>query len=470
MTPVDAGPRPCIPGIRETACASPGAPDAAAGGDATLDATIAPAMPQVFPDVNNTIGLPLHPELSRPCARASSYTLENVGDAPLTVNDLAQAGSPEFSVVDENCRGSVLDTSSRVCQVKVCFASQVPGTRDALLTLSTTAGDVQIPLSNQVLPWTSGLDATVGNQGVVLISGTNDRHDYVRGVIAVDDGATAAVWSPGGFNLVSAGGALRWISIADVAAGYLELGVLRAGASGQGIYALLSTGALVRFLDDGTRDTAFGGGGTVSLGGSSYFGIAVQRSGRILAVGTSPSFTGARAFLSDGAEDLTYRTSFANQGKVTIDDRGRLYVVTINGVIRLFPAGGIDPGFAYHDRVDAMIVDREQRLVVVAMGTVVRLDDAGVPSLIPLASTPDAMVGFVGGAVDARGRLLLTTFVGATLRYLDDGTFDGRVGFTDGSAFAIACPPVGGCWIAGMAGSTYPAPNFHENYVLRLAP
>ena len=115
MTPVDAGPRPCIPGIRETACAWSGAPDAAAGADATPDATIAPAMPQVFPDVNNTIGLPLHPELSRPCARASSYTLENLGDAPLTVNDLAQAGSPEFSVVDENCRGRVLDTSSREC-------------------------------------------------------------------------------------------------------------------------------------------------------------------------------------------------------------------------------------------------------------------------------------------------------------------------------------------------------------------
>jgi hypothetical protein len=104
------------------------------------------------------------------------------------------------------------------------------------------------------------------------------------------------------------------------------------------------------------------------------------------------------------------------------------------------------------------------------------LDEGGAASAIPLAPQPELGGRLFGIAVDTRGRILLTSSTGAVLRYLADGTFDGRVGFAEGGAQAVVCPRQAGCLIAGTlyegevniarpSGTT-----LDESYVLRLAP
>jgi hypothetical protein len=202
----------------------------------------------------------------------------------------------------------------------------------------------------------------------------------------------------------------------------------------------------------------------------------------VLVIGTMYPTYGVRAFRPTGEEDLAYRTPLnplvdSRQGAIrTIDDAGRLYVATASGVVRLLLDGGIDPGFTFSGPVEALAVDRNQRLLVGASGKLSRLDEGGAASAIPLAAQAELGAPLAGIAVDARGRILLTSTSGAVLRTLADGTFDGKVGFAEGGARAVVCPRQAGCLIAGTLyeGSvniSRPSGTaLDEFYAVRLAP
>jgi hypothetical protein len=363
----------------------------------------------------------------------------------------------------------------------------------ASLTFHTSAGDLTADASSTVLPATEGLDRSFAGTGALLLP-LSDWFPYVHvihGATLLNNGMSLAMWDEFYNLLVVSSEGQPWSpaigSPTTVDSWQLSwISAVRAGGPGQGIYALVSpsgvlnVSAVVRFFDDGTRDTAFAGTGALVFDdflSAQYGGVEVQPSGRVLVIGA-----GVRAFRPSGEEDLAYRTSLTpladlNRGVIrAIDDGGRLYVATASGVVRLGVDGGIDPGFSFSGSVEALAVDRDQRLLVGASGKLWRLDEGGAAAAIPLAPQPELAARLFGIAVDMRGRILLTSSTGAVLRTLADGTFDGRVGFAEGGAQAVACPRQAGCLIAGTLyeGEVNVArpsgTNVDESYVLRLAP
>ena len=424
------------------------------------------------------LSVPLHPELDRRCARSDYFTLSNEGDNLLSTRQVTFTRVDGFTLIGDACSPRMLAYGEE-CGLQVCFTSTTPGRHETTLTVGTNGGDVQTALVGEVLPATPGLDPGFGRSGGVSLT-RSDGSASLRGVyiatLSNTDSTVAVSDGTFGFQFVSAAG--PWApAVGDaplVNGSYLgSMRALRAGGPGQGIYALVGPGsssnpaALIRFFDDGTRDLSFAGTGAVNLEAYvslPYAGIQVQASGRVLVIATYYEMAGVRAFSPGGQEDQAYRTNFANQGVSAIDDRGRLYVTTAAGVVRLKPDGGLDPGFTFSGAIEAMTVDRNQRLLVVAAGKLARLDDAGVATAVPLGSQPELAKPIAGIDVDAAGRILLTASGGAVLRYLDDGRFDARLGFADGGAREVVCPRAGGCSIAGTVGAS------GEDYVLRLAP
>ena len=462
------GSPPCVPGIRETACVSPDGPDAAADGRT-------PVTPAAGIDSAGGLGVPLHPELSRPCARVGSVRLYNPGNDPLTVSGMTLTGSPAFTLEGSRCTHTLAEHLS--CYQLICFTSASPGVHEAALTWTTSLGVVQGTLSNEVLLPTPGLDTSFAQTGA-LAFGAFPTTDSIRGAALLNDGESIAVWARDfGFERVRADGTREKIPGGPTPPGAWAFQTLRAGAPGQGFYAVIVEGpiaaALIRFSDDGTRDMGFAGSGAIILSGfqNAYPSIEVHPSGRLIVVGTDKAFAGARAFGPDGEEVESYRTTIANPLLTAIDDRGRLYATSPQGLLRLNPDGGIDAGFSYGGSVEAMVVDREQRLLVFASGTMARLDDAGNPSPIPLptASVIELRLPTAGIAVDARGRILVTPLGGAAVRFLEDGTLDTHAGFDYSGVQAVICPRQGGCWVAGIL-HPVATNSIEEDYVLRLAP
>jgi hypothetical protein len=439
---------------------------------------------------SESLAIPLHPELSRPCARTVSRGVSNEGDDPITVRAVELAGSAEFTFKNDSCTGHVLGYNGS-CSVQLCFTSTTSGNADATLTFHTSAGDLTSALRGTVLRVTDGLDRSFAGMGGRFLENTV----YVRNATLLNNRSSVAIWDQNYALLFVAGDGGIWLSPIGAAPTVPSFVLnwlcdVRAGGPGQGIYALISpngftnAASLVRFFDDGTRDPSFGDSGMVRLDDvliGQYSSVEVQPTGRVLVIGGM----GVRAYDPTGVEVTSYRTpvtlrvdeSRASRGAIrAVDATGRLYVRTTSGVVRLQIDGGIDPTFSFVGPAEAMTVDRDQRLLVTATGKLSRLDETGGVSSIPLVPQPELAAAMTGIAVDAQGRILLTSSTGAVVRYHLDGTTDGRVGFAEGGAIAVICPRQGGCLIAGTlsegevdiarpSGTT-----LDEGYALRLAP
>jgi len=472
--------------------------------DCAVEVVTLPASPAlVSPADDDTLGIPLHPELARYCARSGYFGLTNRGDDLVTVRSVALSGHPGFSIADDRCTNQSLafnGDGDALCSVKVCFTDSAPGTDTGSLTFHTTAGDLEADLSSVVLPETEGLDRSFAATGARLLPPWHPFPNaaVIEGATVLNNGASIAIWDPSYVLLFVSAEGDPWLPpLGDVpsASGFTlaSFTTVRAAGPGQGIYALISPFteslpvALVHFFDDGTRDTSFAGSGMVNFDDNFILapngGLEIQPSGRVLVIGTLNPQIGVNAYRPNGDEDVAYRTTVSDldpdryRGAIrAIDNHGRLYLRTTSGVVRLKTDGGIDPGFSFTGSPDALAVGGDQRLLVAGMGTLSALDDAGAPSAIPFGAMPELAATIVGIAEDARGRILLTGSTGVVRRYEPDGTFDGVVGFAEGGARTVICPPAAGCLIVGTlyegsvdisrpAGTT-----LDEDFVLRLAP
>jgi hypothetical protein len=408
--------------------------------------------------------VPLHPELAHECARIGYVDVTNNGDAPFVIYpDLT--GSPGFETIfpEDECPLPMFYDS---CQILMCFSSNVSMTHTAHLVVPSTATTASLDFTATVLPPTPGLDVARWRPY------TTDSQEQVRGVTALPDGKVA-VWdeSPAiTFEMVTSSGASErhWMG-AMTTLSQAAFRTMRAGATGQGIYAIVGNTvsgqhhALIHFDDGGARDAAFG---EIALDSDSYFpSSAIQvQPGRVLAIGT----TTVTAVVASGALDPSWGTAgvldFSAYGTFTganaMDDSGRLYLATTHGVIRIVAPGSIDPGFRYADAVTALAIAAGSPLVAGA-GVIARLDDTGAAAAVPLAPAPQLARPIVDLATDASGQLYLITDDGQLVRFTAGGQLDGVRGF-DG-ANRIACPQSGDCAVVGLASGL-------DKYVIELAP
>lgn len=352
------------------------------------------------------------------------------------------------------------------CQILMCFSSTVPATHTAHLVVPSTATTASLDFTATVLPPTPGLDLALWRPY------TTPAQEQVRGVTALPDG-TVAVWdeSPATtFETVTPTGAAALHPMGAVTSvSQAAFRTLRAGAPGQGIYAVVGNvapdgphHALIHFDDTGARDVAFG---EVALADTYVPSSAIQlQPGRILVIGA----TTVTAVAASGAVDTAWGTSgavdFSAAGTFTgasaIDAAGRLYVVTSTGVIRIAADGSLDPTFHYTGAVTALALAADAPLVATGDG-IARLDDTGAATALPLAPAPQLARPIVDLALDGAGRLYLITDDGQLVRFTQAGGFDGVHGF-DG-AHRIACPSSGDCAVVGLA-------NGLDRYLIELAP
>jgi hypothetical protein len=414
-----------------------------------------------------TLGVPLHPELDRPCARSGGAWLENDGDAPLVVQAVEMSGSEGFSIAKNDCLGASL-APRQGCGIFLCFTSTTPKEHTAVLKVTTNGGIVDLQLSQTVLPATLGLDASFGHSGGIVC---DPRLRTPLGATALDDATTIAVWGGGSFMLVSSDGTASWHWMGPVQSiQATEIRRMRSAPPGQGIYALVGYGgitfaALLHLGTDGTRDLEFGGTGEVGfgLGGDEYYprsALEVQASGRVLVIGGGA----VRAVTPTGQADPGFgvagettigNSRFFNNSSAT-DSRGRLYLGTTSGVTRLRSDGTVDPDFSFVGPMEVMALDMNERVLVAGAGALVRLEETGTATAVPLDSM--SPLSPIDLDVDGQGRLYFTTRAGEVLRFSSNGSFDRQVGFE--GAQGVVCQPNGACSIVG---STQLDP-----YVLRL--
>ncbi len=407
------------------------------------------------------LAVPLHPELAHDCARVGFVQIANTGDAPFVIFP-SLTGSPGFSTYfpQDECPLPMFFDS---CQIEMCFSSAVSTTHQAHLVVPSTVTTASLDFTATVLPPTPGLDLAMWRPYTTLYQ------EQVRGVTSLPGGAVA-VWDEAPaivFETVSATGVPVLHAMGPVtSASQAAFRTLRAGAAGQGIYAVVGDPthhALIHFDDAGSRDTAFG---EVALAGDSYVAAsAIQvQPGRALVIGNAT----VTAVLASGALDTSWGTAgvvdFSAHGTFTgasaLDGSGRLYVVTASGVIRIAASGAIDPGFGYAGTVTALAMAGGSP-VVAAGGAIVRLDDTGAPTALPLAASPQLARPIVDLGVDAGGQLYLVTDDGQLVRYAATGQLDGVRGF-DGARH-LACPASGDCAVVGVA-------NGLDRYLIELAP
>jgi hypothetical protein len=462
------GPAPCVPGIRETACAGAGAVSPDAGGASRVDA--GPGQLELVGS-GGTMSVPLHPELARWCAREQSLVFANTGGEPIVLSGIFS----DFAQTSDECSLQVLPPSG-TCFVAVCFSSgDGAGPHPGVVTFSfrsqssPSSGTVTVPLTANVLPPTPGLSPTFGSNGAVYVP------EYPSGAIdgaALLNDATVAAWQRGipALTFVTLDGEVSaYDATPDSGFDFLALA---AGAPGQGFHALLVNTSnalqLLHFLDDRARDPVFGDGGALSLEG--WIGplqMLARPTGGVIVLNLAGSAS-IRAVTADGQLDPTFTApQLGAVGASAIDSRGRVYVATRPRIVRLAPDGSVDPTFAFTGVPQAMTLDLDEHLLVaLAPLSLVRLDEsgAGTPIALTTAGTVPILALADGLAVDAQGRILVIGG-GLVLRYAADGTLDGQVGFRDGGAREVMCPLTGGgCFIAGTL-ATQP-----ESFVVRLLP
>jgi hypothetical protein len=472
--PPAGGLPPCVPGIRETACAGSGVMSTGAGGAGRVDGKPGQL---VLLATQGTLSVPLHPELARWCAREQALVFMNTGGEPIAIAGIVW----DFVQSKDECSLQVLPPSV-TCTVRVCFSGgEGPGQHLGTVALSfrsqsgANAGTVTVPLTANVLPPTPGLSPTFGSNGAVYVP-TIATGGGIAGATLLDD-ATVAARQAGApvLTFVTLDGK---VSTYDATPdGGHEFQALAAGAPGQGFHALLlNTGGalqLLHFSDDRARDPVFGSGGALSLGsgrGMAPPQMVARPSGGVVLVNL-PGSTAIRAVTSDGQLDPTFTAPLRGAvSATTIDSRGRIYVATGPGIVRLAPDGSADPTFAFTGTPQAMTLDLdEQLLVALTPLNLVRLDEAGAGTPIALATggTVPIVPNVDDLDVDARGRILVTGG-GFVLRYAADGTPDGQVGFSDGGARAVMCPLTGGACL--IAGTFDPDSSLQESFVVRLLP
>lgn len=438
----------------------------------------------------NSLIVPLHPELARPCARRDTVLVTNDGDEPTSAQPTV-IGSSSLSVAATMSPESPCGPSLRrdICSIEVCFTSSVAGTFDAQLQLVSATNVAQLDVSATALPAATDLDTTFAGDGAMLRAYITTFDEYPAGLTPGPSGSVIA-WDTApstSFFMFTPGGAMTSHAQGAVALlpgnGFLTR--LRAGGSGLGIYAIASYGALdgqqnalIHFDDAGTRDPAFAAGaGAVSLDADHYYyptrgRIEIQAAGRILVIGAAS----VRAFTPGGAVDTSYGSagiaSFSTLGAFTgftaLDSSDRLYLTTAQGVLRLLANGTIDATFSYGIPVEAMTLVADLPLVVAA-GVVSRVGATGTSTAITLDAVSQLSQPMIDLDVDANGSLYLLTASGDLAEFSSAGTFLGLRGFDH--AFETLCPTSGGCWVSGVTGATpQVAPAWLDKYLLRLAP
>ena len=385
------------------------------------------------------LAVPLHPELAHACARIGYVDIANTGDAPFVIYP-ELTGSPGFEPLfppDECPLPMYFDS----CRILMCFSSTISTTHSAHLVIPSTMTTGALDFTATVLPPTPGLDVAMWRPY------TTPAREQVRGLATLPAGGFA-VWDEAPaqtFETVTAAGAStrRWIGAVSIADASVV--AMRAGAAGQGIYAIVGDAtqrALIHFDDAGLRDTAFG---ELAVPGDAT-AIAVTPS-RVLAIAAT------RAVDATGAA-VDFSAYGAFTGASAVDDTGRVYVATASGVVRI-AGDAIDPTFHYAGAVAAMTFAGG---VIVASGrAVARLDDTGAATLVPLAVAR----AITDVAVDDSGRLLVVTDDGQLARFAATGELDGVKGF-DGT-HRVACPAAGDCAAVGLA-------NRLDKYLVALAP
>jgi hypothetical protein len=379
---------------------------------------------------SETLAIPLHPELAHECARTGVVQVTNSGDEPLVLFPQL-TGSPGFQTVfaEPTCPLPLYFDS---CDLVMCFSSNVPSVQTAHLAIPSTMATASLDFAATVLPQTPGLDVAVWRPYKTL------QQEAVRGVTTLSGGAVA-IWdeSPAtAFDLVAANGAP---APHDVGAPVIAM---RAGAAGQGIYAIAGDTqhrALVHFDNTGTRDTA-----DVSLAADAA-ALAVGSSVMVIGSSTVTSYAGGAIA---GTVDFSARGTFT--GASALDASGRLYVATTGGLVRI-ANGAIDSTFVYTGAVTALAPP-----LAAAGASLVSLDDSGAATALASAAHPITDL-----ATDASGRIYAITIGGQLTRYLPDGEPD-RVHSFDGASH-LACPATGDCAVVGLA-------NGLDKYLIELAP
>jgi hypothetical protein len=362
------------------------------------------------------LAVPLHPELAHDCARAGVVTVANTGDAAFVISP-ELTGSPAFATYfpPDECPLPMFHDS---CNLLMCFSSTVTDTHSAHLEVPSTAITASLDFTATVLPPTPGLDVALWRPY------STQANEPVRGLTTLPGGAVA-VWdeSPAiSFDIVAPDG--TWTRHAT---GGLNVSTMRAGAAGQGIYAIAS-GSLIHFADNGARDLAF----TPIALPPDASALQVDASGALV-------ITATKVITSSTTLDFAAYGTFT--GASALDTTGALYLATTSGVIR-FVNGTVDPGFLYAAKVTALAPP------LVASGTTLgRLDGT------LLAQLPRPIVDLAAGfAVTDDGQLVHLTAAGQP---------DGARGF-DG-ALHVACPATGDCAAIGLA-------NGLDKYLVELAP
>jgi uncharacterized delta-60 repeat protein len=155
--------------------------------------------------------------------------------------------------------------------------------------------------------------------------------------------------------------------------------------------------ALARYNPDGTLDASFGTSGTVTtdIGGGDDFAhaLAVQTDGKLIAAGVAPTQTGSSFALARYNPDGTLDSSFGTGGTVTTDLTGvaNALVVQVDGKLVAAGAAGNDFGLARYNPNGALDLS-------FGTGGVVTTDFAGgSDSAFALAVQADGKLVAAGG-------------------------------------------------------------------------
>jgi hypothetical protein len=399
--------------------------------------------PDNFP--MSSMDFPLHPELSRHCARTADFYL--ISANPTQVLG-ATSTDPAFSLDTDP---DIQCTGGPQCVIRFCFTSTTPGAHVTTIDFATTSGSATFDLHATVLDPISNVALAVAvatyESGFANLVGLR-----AGGAVAAADGLV--LWSRDQAIQIDATGVETDHSLYAMAFGqYLDTTSAMAVAPNQDIYAVVgdldnsNSGVLERLHPDGSQYPDYGTNGLAPLPlgyGYGYGGVVVQPNGRPIAIGSDPSTAVA---MSNGVLDPTYGTSgvtvIADQiaAPSAVDLEGRLYVCGASGCIRLTADGMIDHAFSFGGPVQAIAIDMDDHANVGGASGVTVLDDAGGT----IASYSSADV--VDLAFDVTGRAYVTDRAGDVERYTIMHVLDTRLGF--GTTSGVRCPVAGTCWLFG---------------------
>jgi hypothetical protein len=402
----------------------------------------------------------LHPELSRPCARGGDLFLSNFGDEPMTFTS-ASSSNAEFAIDGPSC-GTLAYGQS--CQFQVCFTSNTPGIRAAMLTASTTGGDAVTTVQATVTPALTGLDPTFHGGGVAFDLGTDWFSG--RGSIAPSGFVT---WAQKRVIALDATGTETHRDLTAMIGSTPLDWIMAVRADASGIYALVTSsslgevGAILRFDDMTSAVTQI----DLPFESSNYYyDLQIAPGGRLLAIGSN----GVVA-IANGAIDTTYGTS----GRVVfptsfsyvsvLDSQGRLYALLSGRIVRITANGTIDGSFSYTASPETLAIDAADRVYTSSGVRIIRLTQTGAEDLSIFTTVFASDI-----TVDASGRIYVLS-ANQVFRYTN-GSYESTLGY--GTEYSVVCPASGGCYLLGYNTRTtvpfFSGPSSYvEKYALRLA-